>query len=169
MAIEILEGPASEPVSLAEAKQRLRVEHDVEDGLIAGLISAARERLERALGRALISRRLRQTLPAAPARGCHISLAVSPLIRVLDVRANNAAIPIVRTQADPARIELETVPLDGEIAVEFEAGYGEASAVPASLRDAILAMVARGYDQRDEPVRLIEPSGVLSAYLEPRL
>ncbi|HWA20765.1 MAG TPA: head-tail connector protein, partial [Caulobacterales bacterium] len=43
MSITIVTPPASEPLSLAEAKLFLRVEHDAEDDLIAALIGAARE------------------------------------------------------------------------------------------------------------------------------
>lgn len=169
MRLEILEGPVSEPVSLTEAKLRLRVEHDAEDSLIGALIAASREILERSLGRALMSRTLRQTFSAEEARGRTLDLAYSPLAQIIAARAGEEAVPVLHTQADPARIALGPVPSGRELIIDYIAGHAQISAVEQSLRDVILAMVARAYNQRDEALNLPEASGALSAFWGPRL
>ena len=58
--------PATEPVTLAEAKAYLRLQHDSEDALLAGLVRAAREEVERSTGAALIDQHWRMTLDAWP-------------------------------------------------------------------------------------------------------
>ena len=58
------------PVSLAEAKLFLRVEHDAEDGLIQTLIDAARARVEGDVGLSLTS------TSAAPLRLAILMLAL---------------------------------------------------------------------------------------------
>ena len=58
------------PVSLAEAKLFLRVEHGVEDGLIQTLIDAARARVEGEVGQSLLS------TSAAPLRLAILMLAL---------------------------------------------------------------------------------------------
>ncbi|MEQ1619683.1 MAG: head-tail connector protein, partial [Terricaulis sp.] len=62
MTITILTPPASEPITLAEAKLFLRIDQTAEDPLITTLIAAAREAVEVACGRALITRRVRESL-----------------------------------------------------------------------------------------------------------
>lgn len=169
MGIEILDGPVGEPVSLTEAKLRLRVEHDAEDSLIGALIAASRETLERSLGRALISRTVRQTLAPQSQSGRFISLAYAPLAQLIAVTANDEPLMVLSTQADPARIELAAMAPNHALIVEYRAGYGQAGDVDQSLRDVILAMVARAYDQRDQPVQLPQAGGALNAYWGPRL
>ncbi len=59
----------SDPVSLDEAKLFLRVSHDVEDGLIATCLEAAKTRLEAVTGRVL------DDASPAPLRLCLLGLA----------------------------------------------------------------------------------------------
>lgn len=61
--------PGAEPVTLAELKQYLRLGHASEDELLAGLIRAAREDLERATGLALIEQDWRLVLDRVPPSG----------------------------------------------------------------------------------------------------
>lgn len=163
--------PAAEPVTLAEVKAHLRIAHDSEDTLIAGLIRAAREDLERATGLALIDQGWRLALDAWPARGC-VLLARHPVREVLSVtvygsQGEASLIDPAEYEADmlsrPARLHFSTRPqpqrmLNG-IEIDFTAGYGEAGTdVPDLLKRAILLLVGHWYEFRahfspaDQPV-----------------
>jgi uncharacterized phiE125 gp8 family phage protein len=84
--------PASDPLSLAEAKAHLRVTSADEDGLIAGYILAAREFVENATHLRLITQTLDYTLddgwPCVIARGRYrtrIELPVKPVASVTSI------------------------------------------------------------------------------------
>jgi uncharacterized phiE125 gp8 family phage protein len=62
MAAILLDPPASEPLSLAEAKNYLRVEHGADDALIAAMIAAARIQVESLTRRALVTQSWRIVL-----------------------------------------------------------------------------------------------------------
>ncbi|MBV9347031.1 MAG: phage head-tail connector protein [Pseudolabrys sp.] len=55
MSAILLSPPATEPLSLAEAKAWLRIEHDDENDVIAALIAGSRIHIEGATRRALIT------------------------------------------------------------------------------------------------------------------
>jgi len=61
-------GPAVEPVSLDEAKAHLRVDSTADDGLISGLIAAARVQTEAETGRRWVNQSLTLSLPGFPRR-----------------------------------------------------------------------------------------------------
>ena len=64
--LRVVTPPAKEPVSLADAKAHLRIDHDDDDALIPGYIAVARDRAEMFLNRALITRTLRYTAAPSP-------------------------------------------------------------------------------------------------------
>lgn len=85
MPLKLITAPAAEPVSLADAKAHLRVDHAADDDLIAALIAAAREDAEHRLGRALVMQTLEQVCDAFPADG-DIELPNPPLASVTSVK-----------------------------------------------------------------------------------
>jgi uncharacterized phiE125 gp8 family phage protein len=164
LSITTVTPPASEPVSLAEAKLFLRIDQDVEDTLIATLIGAARTAVEAACGRALITRRVRESLDIwrRDAVGGAV-LGLGPVVDVIAVRllADNGSQSVI----DPERYRLEgnrdrprlvfaagvpaTLRTAGGIEIEYDAGFADdASDLPVALRLATLQVVASLYDAR---------------------
>ena len=146
--IEDISPPPIEPVSLAEAKLFLRVDHDADNDLIALLIRSARERLEAYLGLAMIARPMAFTSKAKRL----LRISRYPVISVDHVEADGA--PAGDYHANlKARPSLLCVDARDEVRVEFTAGYGtDPDDVPAPLRQAMLLLVARGYEMRGEAV-----------------
>jgi uncharacterized phiE125 gp8 family phage protein len=86
MGLQLIAAPSSEPVSLDEAKEHLRVDHNDEDALILRLIKSARETAESLTGRAFVTQSWklwRDGWPAARA----IEIPKPPLAAVTAVTA----------------------------------------------------------------------------------
>ncbi|MGI8525863.1 MAG: head-tail connector protein [Pseudolabrys sp.] len=157
----LLTPPAIEPLSLAEAKAWLRVEHDDDDGVIAALIAGARLHVEAQTRRALITQSWRLVLDGWPQRG-RIEVRPAPLRTLIAARVfdPDGMAHDVDTQAfvpDLANAALVfalwALPLPGRIAAGVEldvtVGYGDAAAdVPAPLRQAIRVLIAHWYENR---------------------
>jgi uncharacterized phiE125 gp8 family phage protein len=176
MALFRTTAPAAEPVTLAEAKQHLRLDHDGEDGLIEGLIRAAREEVEAATGLALIDQNWRLTLDRVPVTGV-VRIARHPVKEILSVTvfgADGEGIVVdpatyrLDPHSRPARLWFaERTPakrvMNG-VEIDLAAGFGEAGPdVPDLLKRAMLALVAHWFEFRasfgadDQPVAF--PSG----------
>jgi len=159
----LLAGPALEPVTLAEAKQFIRVEHDDDDDIIAALIAGSRIHVETQTRRALITQSWRLTRDAWPGCGW---LAVLPVpLRMLDAArvyrldGSTQAIDVARFSVDriaaPARLAFTRGALPASerqmsgIEIDVTCGYGAAPAdVPEPLRQAIRLLVAHWYENR---------------------
>ena len=71
----LVSGPATEPVSLAEAKLHLRVDFSDDDALISAYIIAARQKAESITRRALITQSWNLVMDQFPAPGVNIGSA----------------------------------------------------------------------------------------------
>jgi uncharacterized phiE125 gp8 family phage protein len=159
----LLTAPAVEPVTLAEAKAYLRVEHDDDDAVIAALIAGARVHVEAQTRRALIAQTWRLVRDCWPADGRIAALPV-PLrevaaARVIDAEGATQAIDpqafIADTASAPAIIAFApwSLPMPGQqvagIEIDIDVGYGEGPAdVPEPLRQAIRLLLAHWYENR---------------------
>ena len=162
--------PEAEPVTLVEAKQHLRIDHESEDGLLAGLIRAAREDVEASCGVALIDQAWRKTLDRLP-RSSTVPLRRHPLkaITAVTVYGSDGEASLVDptdyridAEARPARLHFLKVPPIGAamngIEIDFTAGFGEAGTdVPDLLKRAILLLVAHWYEFRAEVSAAAQP------------
>lgn len=158
-----LEKPSAEPVSVAELKAFVRIERGDEDELIARLLTAAREAVERETGMLLARRAFRLVLDAVPPDGI-VAAGRRPLRTVREVRAYDAAgaerladAVLVRIEGDRFAIAPEL--RDAALEIEFEAGT---DAAPEALRQAVLRIAAGSYETRGLVGEAMQPALVPS-------
>lgn len=161
MSAILLTASAVEPVSLAEAKAFLRVEHTDDDDVIEALVSASRVHIETQTRRALITQAWRLSLDAWPEEG-RVPVVPGPLqglaaARVFDFNGTPHAVDVQDfvpdVGASALAFALWAVPAPGRIAAGIEldvtVGYGDAAAdVPEPLRQAVRLLTAHWYENR---------------------
>ncbi len=169
MSLVMTSGPALEPVSLAEAKAHLRVDGTAEDALIQSLIVTSRLHIEAALGLALITQSWSYFLDRWP-KGGRLVLPLGPVaaishVRVWNEEGGSESLALSGFLLDGHGMPPRLVALAGAlpltpgrvangIEVGFTAGFGAASTdVPATIRHALLLLVAHWYEHR-EPVEI---------------
>ncbi len=171
MSLVLTSAPATEPVTVAEAKAHLRVDSANEETLIASLILTSRLHLETALGLALITQSWRLLLDRWPPTK-DIELPIRPLqsieaVRVWPADGDAAVIDADNYLADTASVPPRLIrtgviwPQPGKAAngieIDLTAGYGaSAEDVPGPLRQALLLLVAHWYENR-EPIAVGAP------------
>jgi uncharacterized phiE125 gp8 family phage protein len=187
MSLILTTPPATEPVSLAEAKAHLRVTHADDDVYISTLIVSARRRVEARTGLRLITQGWSQFMDCWPPGGI-VELALTPVSAVSDVIVyGDTDTP---STIDPAHYFLDATsgpprvvfrqgrnpPPPGRrakgIEVRITAGFGLASAVPQELKFAVLQLVADAFAHRgDEQTRPMPPAvlELINAYRVMRL
>lgn len=167
--------PEREPLSLEETKAHLRVTGDAEDGLIQGLIRAARAACEDYTGRALMAREFVLAIDAWPSSG-RLRLPRPPFlgltrIDVVGRFGERIEHPAAGYEVDGAGLitTVGSLPLalreSGGIEVRYRAGYGDApESVPEPLRLAMKQLVARLYERRGDGETGALPAAVRAAF-----
>lgn len=164
--VKITTQPANEPVSLEEAKEYCRIDHDDEDSLIDGLIVAARTYCEGIAQRSFVTKTYTAYLDCWPYM-TRFELPYPPLLTVTSIKyyddVDSAAATFsssnyqVDAHSEPGRIALKssaTWPsvslreLNG-VEIIYTAGYGDAEDVPDTYKAAIKLYVGDLYENRE--------------------
>ena len=166
MAIKVIAPPATEPLSLSEAKLHLRVDGSTDDALITALIKSAREFCEDYQGKKFITQTLELVLDNFPSREFIEFKACSPVQSVTSVIYTDS--DGLEKTLDPEEYIVDTdsfinkialgygktwpattlQPING-IRIRFIAGYGIANDVPESVKWAMVLHMRTLYDDCD--------------------
>ena len=151
--LTLLTPPASEPISLAEAKLFLRIDEDDEDALVVALIAAARTAIEEATNRSLLSQNWTLTTDHVNAEA-QIQLPRGPVATISTISALDAqgnATPLTNNDwvlLAGGRLLLKNTATGAAFRVQYQAGYASASAVPAPLVQAVRMLCGHLYEDR---------------------
>jgi len=165
--LKISSAAAKDPVTLAEAKLHLRVDHSADDDLITTLITAATKWGEAYTKRAFISQTWDMILDCFPNDETIIYLPKSPIQSITSIKYNDTdgneqtlattVYTYDTTTSVPARIFLkesqewpDTQDQGNAVTIKFVTGYGDDETdVPAPILAAIKLLIGHWYDQRE--------------------
>lgn len=153
--------PTAALVTLDEAKAQCRIRHSSQDTLLAGIILAAVDHVERIGNIALLPQTWKVFYDSFPAGG-YLQLPRGPVISVTHLKYTNSAGTqttwdsgnyVLNLQRRPARLTTGyTITYPSAILqpglpieVQFVAGYANAAAVPASIKQAVLLLIDHWY------------------------
>ena len=167
MAYVVTTPPTTEPISLAQAKLQCRVLDGVldDDALLEIYIAAARQEAEQKTGRALLTQTITEYFPTWSA---FYELALWPVQSVSSVAyIADGGTTYTALTADthyftdlisaPAQVQHPngfTYPALSErpnpVRITYIAGNTQASDVPATIRQAMLLLIAAAYEHRED-------------------
>lgn len=164
--LELLDAPATTPITLAEVKEQLRVEGSDDDTLLTRLIdvAVAYTDVKGALGQAMIAQKWGQWVNSTPPQT--VSLILGPVTGVTAVKYYDTD-GVLQTdtlsnyQVTGTEFATTIGPKSGfnwpvtqdrsdAIRIEYEIGYGETTTdVPQTIRHALMLLVGHWYDNRE--------------------
>ncbi len=160
---KVTSAPASEPITLAEAKAQLRVESDMndDDTWITSAITVVREQVEALTNRALMPQSFELAIEEF---ADEIQLPKPPFSSLTSVKYYDeddvlqtlaSSYYLVNDFAEPATITKKTnqtypstFDRPDAVRIAFSAGYADADSVPTSIKQAMLMLLTDLYDNR---------------------
>lgn len=163
--ITVLSEYVTEPITLVEAKNYLRVDYPEDDDLIEALITSARVRLEQYAGVAMTNR----TLQVVAFMSEFIELPYVPMGTLLTVEYWNDQDWVELQEGDYNIIGITTTKIyavsygAGEYRFTYTCGYNE---VVPTMKTATYKMLADLYEYRESSVEASQPSANLTTAYE---
>lgn len=163
--LTLLSPPASEPLDLATVKLHRRIDADIssDDALLTSLIVSSRQQAEHRTGRALVTQQWRLGLDTFPADS--LELPLPPLqsvqsVTYLDINGTRQTLADTEYEVITDELVGRLVPAygkdwpacrahPGSVQVTFTCGYGDASAVPGSIKSWMLLAIGAWYENRE--------------------
>jgi len=181
MSIVVFTPPASEPLTLAEAKVQCKVDHSDEDENILMLISTVRQHAETILRRRLITQTLDGYMDSFPDEIKLMPLQSVTSITYVDTNGDTQTLAadqyLVDAVSQPARITPAygvswpaTRAQINAVKVRFVAGYGLPAAVPQCIKSWMLVRIATLFSNRQQII--IGPGGKIeieAAFIDSQL
>jgi len=175
--IKLITAPASEPITLDEAKDHLRVDVSEDDALITTLIVAAREAAEHITGRALMQQTWELALDCfhdiedcdlryrIGRHAYRINIPKPPLVSITSVKYYDTD-GTLQTMAssdyqlddhsEPARLMPaygtcwpSTRDQANAVMIRYVAGYADAASVPQQIKNWMLLRIGMLYENRE--------------------
>lgn len=176
--LKLLTGPTVEPVTLADMKNYLRVVGTDEDSLITNQIAAARQKVEKILGRALITQSWIKVSSISLRR---ITIEYPPLQSITSIKTyddadvatvNSSANYIVVSTSEPGLVLLKkgvswlTHRNDASFEIIFVAGYGDAASdIPEEIIEGVKMYVTKIYNRRGDESAIREADREIREWL----
>lgn len=163
--IAIVNAPATEPVSLADLKRHLRVDHGHEDEAITAIGVAARAWLESVTGLALITQTIRQTEQVWPG-GRVIELARFPVQSITSIQYRDGDDAVQTLASSAYRLEIDDAAVvlaanqtwpditqgPGAVKITFVAGVDDAASVNPMAAHAIRLLAGHFFENREASI-----------------
>lgn len=160
---KLIVAPATEPLTLAEAKAHLRVTNSAEDGLIQFLIESARDLCERETGRALMPQTWELALHCFADEMFlrHVPVASIVSVKYTDAAGAEQTLPgteyvldsasdsVARVVSAPGKTWPPIYNGINNVRVRYVAGYANAGAVPSALRQWMKLQISHWFRNRE--------------------